>query len=463
MADHHGASTVTRVLRLNRRGRNMALRRFIRTEAGSGAVLFAAALAAVIWANSGWSVLHASFWHHEISFDLGVLAIRKDVQHWVNDGLMTIFFFVIGIEIKREVVKGALSSVRRAALPVVAALGGMIAPAALYLALNHGGPGSAGWGIPMATDIAFALGVLALLGKRVPPGLRVFLLALAAADDVGAIMVIALFYTSKVSGIALVVAAALLGFVLLMRKSEVRSFGAYLIVGLAFWLAVLMTGIHPTIAGVILGLLTPAVAPVSARAVANQAETIMDRLRRALARDDSHNAERAVGELAVLLRRAEAPTEQLERRLHPWVAFLVMPIFALANAGVEISLGQLRAAFTSPVTLGIVLGLVVGKLVGISAFSWVAWKIRAAELPVGVSWPQLAGCGLVAGIGFTVSLFITGLAFTDDLVVAEAKLGVLTASLVAGVAGFIVLAMFSGRRKADPADTEAPLGVVHRA
>ena len=368
-------------------------RSFLNTEAAGGIVLFATTVIALVWVNSPFQESYGSLWGTELRLPLGSLELAQDLRHWVNDGLMTVFFFVVALEIKRELVAGELNELRKAALPVFAALGGMIVPAAIYLAFNLGGPGERGWGIPMATDIAFAVGVLALLSKRVPSGLKVFVLSLAIADDIGAILVIALFYSSGLHLGWLAGAASVLMFIVALRRLRVSWAPIYVLLGAALWLATFESGIHATIAGVALGLATPA---------------------------------------------RSAPG--LERALHPWTSFVVVPLFALANAGLVISLDSIRNAATSRVTVGIVVGLVVGKIVGIAGMSWLAIKLNLAVAPEGVPRRHLFGAAAVAGIGFTVSLFITGLAFTDADLADAAKLGVLVGSIIAGIGGAAILA-----------------------
>lgn len=390
--------------------------RFLAVEAASGLLLLAAAVAALVWANSPWHASYQALWHTPFGLRLGPWAFQRDLHFWINDGLMVIFFFVVGLEIRREIHNGELSELRRAALPVFAAVGGMIAPALIYLALNGGTAAAAGWGVPTATDIAFAVGVLALLGKRVRPALRVLLLALAVIDDLGAIIVIALFYSSGISVVGLVVAAAGLALILLLQKLGIRFVWAYLPAGLVVWAGSYLSGVHPTLAGVIIGLLTPV------RAWEGQEQ--------------------------------RSPVERLQYGLHGWVAYVIMPVFALANAGVPLGAARLDGLGTR-VLLGVTLGLVIGKPVGIVALSWLAVRMRAAALPRGVRWLDVLAVGMVAGIGFTMALFIASLAFPPGPLIEVAKLGILCASAVAGVAGLAV-----GRLLLTPA---APAGAAASA
>jgi len=361
-----------------------------------------------------------------------------DLHHWIDDGLMVLFFLVVGLEIKREIVKGELSSFRQASLPIMAALGGMILPALLYFALNRSGVGARGWGIPMATDIGFAVGVLALLGKRIPSSLRVFMLALAIVDDVGAILVIAFFYTPTISLPYLAAAAGLLALLIVIAMRRV-PISIYVVVGFFFWAAVLRSGVHATIAGVILGLIAPITPKFRPEELAESGEPLLDNFRAQILGQDKSSAEATLATLDQLLRGTDSIAERLERTLHPWVCFLVLPLFALASAGVVLSTEQFKLALSSPIALGIVLGLVVGKAVGITAFSFLAVKSKIAGMAEGLTWRGISGVGILAGVGFTVALFISGLSFGDDNLVATAKVAVLAASLAAGAVGYLYL------------------------
>ena len=416
---------------------------FIRTEGIGSGVLLAAAILALVLANSPAGGAVHRLWETTIALDLGVVAVSKSLHHWVNDGLMALFFFVVGLEIKRELLHGHLSDPRKAALPAVAALGGMAGPALVYFALNIGTEGARGWGIPMATDIAFALGVLGLLGKSIPGQLRVFLLALAIVDDLGAILVIAVFYTEQIVPGALGAGAVLLAVIMLMKSLGIRSSMAYVIPGFLFWLAILKSGVHATLAGVILGIMTPSRHYYDDQTTLATGRSLLDRFERAVGRDDHNDAEATLGQLEELVVGTESPLERLERKVHPWTAFIVLPFFALVNAGVVMSPAGLVAAATSPVAQGIVAGLIVGKLTGILGASWLAVKMGVATLPEGVRWSHIAGVSLLAGIGFTVSLFITELAFSDPEVINAAKVGILIASAAAGAGGFLILKVAS--------------------
>ena len=407
------------------------VRDFLRIEAAGGLVLIIATIVALAWANSPWSESYHALLETHISLEVGdLLHLDEPLEAWINDALMAIFFFVVGLEIKRELVVGELRDPRAAALPAVAAIGGMVVPAVIFLAFNAGGDGAAGWGIPMATDIAFAVGVVSLLGKRVPGAMKVFLLTLAIVDDIGAIAVIAIFYTDDLSTGWLLAAFGLLALVVLMRMMRIWYIPAYVVVGTAVWLAVFESGVHATIAGVVLGLMTPA------KALKSDAPD-----------EDVHIGAAISGQAsATVMRRANfelkeqvSVVDRLDDILHPFTGFLIIPIFAFANAGIEISAESLSAAVSSDVTIGVVVGLVVGKLVGVSLATWIAVHSGLSRLPRGANWTHVLGLSAVAGIGFTVSLFITGLAFDDPVVTDEAKLGILAASTIAAVVGTLVL------------------------
>jgi NhaA family Na+:H+ antiporter len=417
------------------------VREFLRVEAAGSILLLLAAAAALIWANSPWSASYDALWHTHLTLDVGPLHLDESLQHWVNDALMVIFFFVVGLEIKYELVNGDLRDPRTAALPIVAAVGGMVVPAGIYLALNPpGSDGSAGWGIPMATDIAFAVGVLGVLGRRIPSAARLFLLTLAIVDDIGAILVIAVFYTSDLSLTWLAIAVGLLGLMVVARLLRIWSTVVYAVLGVGVWFALLESGVHATLAGVAIGLLAPAT-PLLKEEVAREfaARALEDR---ALDADE-------VARLRFLLQESVSVVERLIGALHPVSAYVVLPVFALANAGVE--LGAIGKVFTEPVGIGIILGLVLGKPIGIYATSFLAVRLGIAKLPEGTSWPMVLGLGAVAGIGFTVSIFIAGLSFPGaGLLTEEAKIAILLASLIAAVVGVVLLlAATRGRSAAD--------------
>jgi len=406
--------------------------RFLHVETSSGQILLAATMVALALANSPGGDAYRAFWDTPVVLQIGSISLSHSLQEWINDGLMVIFFFVIGLEVKRELVLGELSDVRRATLPIVAALGGMLAPAGIYLALQHGQPGARGWGIPMATDIAFVVGCMALLGPRIPHGLRVMLLSLAIADDIGAILVIAVGYTETVHYDALAVGMGFIVFVVAFNWLGVRSIGVYLFLGIMVWLAFLKSGVHPTIAGVILGLLTPARSYLSEGGFI----TLLNRARQNLAGDVAKEPFKAgtVRRLQWAARETISPLEYLEQTLHPWVGFCIMPIFALANADVPLQLSSLGAA----VSVAVMLGLVIGKPVGIVTLSWLSIRAGLAKLPDGVGWAALSGAGFLAGIGFTMAIFIADLALTESLL-DTAKIGILAGSVLSAILGMVVL------------------------
>ncbi|MFN8533176.1 MAG: Na+/H+ antiporter NhaA [Dehalococcoidia bacterium] len=414
----------------------LPVQRFISTEAASGAVLLAAIVVALIWANSPWADSYRALWATPVTVAIGGAGIDKPLLLWVNDGLMAIFFFVVGLEIKREFLHGELASPKVAALPIAGAFGGMITPALIYLAVNGGGPAARGWAIPMATDIALALGVLALLGRRIPAELRVFLLALAIVDDLGAIAVIALFFTEAISATALGIAALLFGLVLLAVRVGMRSVFLYLLLSALLWAAVLNSGVHATVAGVLLAMVVPASRTIGPDRFAELVGRLIDRLEQPA----GEPAEMTLGRVGELVTQTEAPLERWERVLHPWVSYLIVPLFALANAGVALS-GEAIGA--SPVAVGVAAGLLLGKPVGIVLASVVVVRLRLAVLPAGVRWSQIGGVGLLAGIGFTVALFIAELAFDSPALVEQAKVGILTASVAAGLIGYLALRLSS--------------------
>jgi NhaA family Na+:H+ antiporter len=392
------------------------------------------AAVALLWANSPWGGSYAHFWHTPIGIRVGDFTFERSLGWFVNDGLMVIFFFVVGLEIRREIHHGELSDARRAALPAAAALGGMVAPALLYLLVAGGPATGAGWGIPMATDIAFAVGILVLLGRRVPAAMRVLLLALAVIDDLGAIIVIAAFYSSGVQLAGLVVAGVAIAVVLLMQRVGVRSRVAYVVPAVVAWAGVYQAGIHPTIAGVIVGMITPVRAWLGADGFLAGVRGELDQLAQAEpAALSSHALAERLRHVDTARREALSPAEDLIERLHPWVAFFIMPVFALANAGVVIPGVDALAGDALRVAGGVALGLVVGKPLGVLFACGLVLKLRLATLPAGLTRRHLLVLGVVAGVGFTMSLFIAQLALPDPALLTAAKLGVLVASGVAAI------------------------------
>lgn len=412
----------------------LPLEMFLHIQAASGIVLLIAAVVALAWANSPWHASYEHLWHTPLTFGIGSFVWKQPLHFFINDGLMVVFFFVVGLEIRREISCGELSEPRRAALPAAAALGGMLIPAGIYLLLNAGSPAKEGWGVPMATDIAFAVGVLSLLGKRVPAALRVLLLALAIIDDIGAIIVIALFYSTSfaVKGLGLV--ALGMFFVFVFQGFGLRRPLLYVAPGVVIWAGFLVAGIHPTIAGVLLGLLTPVRPWFGRDGFLSAAEQAIEKFRDRTAQgDDPHALLEPLSELSEARREAVAPVVRIEAALHPWVAYGIMPLFALANAGVRVIGMDLSDPTALRLGAGVSLGLVFGKPIGVLLASYLAVKIGIASLPRGVSWRSLSVVGVVAGIGFTMAIFIAGLAFPDNGKLGTAKLAVLVGTTVAAL------------------------------
>lgn len=425
---------------------------FTKLEASGGILLLLCTVVALVWANSPWSDSYFNLWHTKLTIGIGSFMLSKDLLHWINDGLMAMFFFVVGLEIKREFLVGELASPKQAMLPMAAAVGGMIVPAILYLALNSGKAGASGWGIPMATDIAFALGVLALLGKRVPVALKVFLTSLAIVDDIGAVLVIAFFYTSKLSWFNLAIGFGFLVALIFANRAGIRHTLIYATLGIGgLWLSFLLSGVHATVAGVLAAMTIPAYSRINRDEFLSRSQYFLKEFEEGTIQYGTVLTNEQQREAAQELEKAselvQTPLQRLEHYLHPWVIFGVMPLFALANAGVSID-GNLFQIFVNPVTLGIALGLVIGKQVGVTLFSWLAVRSGFATLSKEVSWLQIYGAGWLAGIGFTMSIFIAGLAFGNSpQILSIAKIGILTASLIAGVLGFIILKRVSSAAK----------------
>ena len=420
------------------------LQEFLRLEAAGGLVLLGATIVALVWANVA-TASYTDLWSTELTLTVGDHVINETLQDVVNDGLMAIFFLVIGLEVKRELVIGELSTRRAALLPAFAALGGMVLPALIFVAVMGGGGGSRGWGIPMATDVAFALGALALLSRRVPPALVAFLLGVAVIDDIGAILVVAFYYTDTIALGWLAGAIAGLVAILVLQRLQVRHVAIYIGLGLLVWFATFESGVHATIAGVALGLVTP-VRPFQ-RPAAVSAEAV----RIAEATDDHPDDPDADAaqwrRLAWLSREAISPLNRLEHSLHEWSSFVVLPIFALANAGIVLDAASIDAARNTPVAAAVAIALVVGKTLGLTLGVFIAVSLGLSRLPPGVTWGHILGIGALAGIGFTVSLFITDLAYSDPSVVAAAKIGILAGSIVAAGLGTALL-LLAARRAA---------------
>jgi Na+:H+ antiporter, NhaA family len=421
------------------------VRSFLETEAGSAVILLAAAATALVWANVGGS--YEELWTTKLSVALGGARLEMDLRHWVNDGLMVLFFLSVGLEISRETTLGELRGVRALVAPALGALGGLVVPAGLYLLFTAGGPGAVAWGVPISTDTAVLLGVLALVGPRCPDQLRVFLLALAIVDDIGAVLAIALFYTDEVDVVALLLAVGLFAALLGLRFVHFWRTPVYVAIGVAMWLAVLRSGVHPSVVGVAMGLLVNAYAPRRydiARVQVTGRSFLVDPTP-----DRAAAAQAAVTE-------AVSPNERLQLRIQPWSSYVIVPLFVLANAGVLLTAETLRVAGTSPITWGIVAGLVVGKPIGVIVGTWLALKTRLGAVPDTLRWGQLVGGAALSGIGFTVALFVTELALDDPVLVAEAKIGILAGSVLAAVVGWLIFRL-AGERGGQCAPSGLPV------
>lgn len=424
---------------------------FSKLEASGGIILVLCAVVALVWANSPWAHLYFELWEMRIVLQIGTFVIDESLHHWINDGLMVIFFLVVGLEIKREMLVGQLSSMRQAILPLMAALGGMIFPALIYVAFNYGTDGVKGWGIPMATDIAFSLGVLAILGSRAPFALKVFLAAFAIADDIGAVLVIALFYTENINTTALLIAGVITALLIIVNYVGSRRLVVYSVLGVGLWLAFLKSGVHATIAGVVLAMTIPAWVRMRPEEFARESRDLVQQFE---GDEDlteggevrlSEERQSAIAALEHACEQAQMPLQRLENILHPAVTFLIVPVFAFANAGVSLG-GDLIAKLFSPIALGIIAGLVVGKIVGVTLFSYIATSIGIAALPRHLTFRHLIGASGLGGIGFTMSLFIAGLAFGKTDALDIAKIGIMVGSFIAGCIGVLVLVKKKPRR-----------------
>lgn len=419
--------------------------RFAQLENAGAILLLLMTVLALAWANSPWGDSYHHLWHTPLSIGFGDAVLSLPLEAWVNDGLMAIFFFTVGLEIKREMVLGELSKLSRAMLPVMGALGGMIVPAGIYAAFHAGGPAASGWGVPMATDIAFAVAALAVLGKRVPPPLKVFLLALAIADDLGAVTVIAVFYTETIHMNALLLSFGFLGVVFAMNVLGVRAFPAYWLVGAFVWFFMHESGVHATIAGVLLGMLTPATARVEpGHGFSDRFDSLVDKFKDMVNLSDEedyggHKKAHLVDDVLSTYVNSQSPLDYLLHQLERFVAIAIMPVFALANAGVVFDAEVFGNALSMQVALAVGTGLFIGKPIGITLFSWLSVRLGVATLPTGVNWTALAGTGLLAGIGFTMALFVTNLAFNDPILISGSKIGIFAGSLLSAVIGVIML------------------------
>lgn len=436
---------ITRATKIPREERIERLTRpfkkFTKAQGSSSIVLLGCTIVALIWANV-WLNSYTNLWQTELVIGIGRFVLAKPLILWISDGLMTVFFFLIGLEIKRELLVGELSTPKKAIFPIFAALGGMLMPAVFYTALNAGKEGVLGFGIPMATDIAFSLGVLTLMGKRINPSLKVFLATSAIVDDIGAILVIALFYTTKISWISLVIGVGFLIGAAAANWADVRHPLIYAILGIGLWLAILTSGFHATVAGVLLALTVPATIRIERKKFIELSRNLVVEFQEACTdKEDVFTTaaqHAALQKLETSCQHVETPLQRMEHSLHYWVAFIIMPIFALANAGVNFS-GNISTALVHPVTLGVVVGLIVGKQIGIFLFAWISVRIGLAVMPTGVNWQQIYGISWLGGIGFTMSLFIAHLAFEGLPLLFMAKIGILIASFIAGVVGWVIL------------------------
>jgi NhaA family Na+:H+ antiporter len=415
---------------------------FLHTESASGLLLLGAAAIALVWANSPWSDSYGHLWHTPISIGFGDWSMTESLHFWINDGLMTFFFMVAGLEIKRELVEGELSDLKRASLPVAAAVGGMLVPAGIYFAFNTSGPGADGWGVPMATDIAFAVGILSLLGSRVPSAMRILLLAVAIIDDIGAILVIAIFYSTGFSWTGMAIVGGGLAFLIFIQRIGVRPGGAYIIPMIVMWAGLHEAGIHPTIAGVIVGLATPVRPWLSGGQFIRIAQESLAEFRQTEAAAGGEDALTPLKRLSVAGREAVSPVARLNAGFHPWVAYLIMPLFAIANAGVNLGGMDFDMEGGTMVMLGVACGLALGKPIGVVFVTWVMVKLGLCKLPRGIGWAGVTIIGLAAGIGFTMAIFIAELAFPGSPYLGLAKLAILIATAAAAI-GALLLGRFT--------------------
>ena len=424
--------------------------RFFQIEASGGIVLMVFTIIALFWANSPWAESYKELWHTKLTIGLGSFKLSKDLHHWINDGLMAIFFFVVGLEIKRELLAGELSSIKQASLPIAAAIGGMVLPALIFVTVNQNPETELGWGIPMATDIAFSLGILSLLGKRVPLSLKVFLVAFAIVDDLGAVMIIALFYSQQIYWTYLLIGLSLIILLIIFNKLEIISVHPYMAVGWVIWFLFLKSGIHPTIAGVLIAFTIPVNRTINLKTFRTHMQENLDFFFKTNDKNNkitlSHEQLAAISNMDDRLFHVQSPVQRLEHELHGFVTYIVMPIFALANAGVVLKGAQFSDIFSN-VSGVIELSLVVGKVLGVFVFSWLSVKLGLAALPPNVKWKHILGLGFLGGMGFTMSLFIANLAFTSEALLNPAKIGILAGSLIAGIVGYFSLYYTLEKRK----------------
>ncbi|WP_372745499.1 Na+/H+ antiporter NhaA [Lutibacter sp.] len=416
--------------------------RFINLETSSSIILFVVSILAVVWANSPFGDVYSELWNHKftIGFADTDFHLAKPLILWINDGLMAIFFFVIGLEVKREILEGELTTLRKASLPIFAAIGGMLFPVIIFLGLNNGEIGSEGWGIPMATDIAFTLGILKLLGNRVPLGLKIFLTAFAIVDDIGAVLVIAIFYSANIQWDLITYALILVAFVGVLSYKQVYSKYFYFVIGFFVWLLFLKSGIHPTIAGILMAFTIPIHRKVDCMSYFKSVTKELFYFKESISGSETlmtNDQIEAVGNIETLSEKVHAPLQHLEHNLHGWVSYVIMPIFAFANAGVVLSVSGLEGV--SHISVNIALALVLGNTIGISLLSLLAIKLKLADLPEGVNYKQLIGVSLLGGLGFTMSLFIANLAYENEQLITASKMGIIIGSLIAGLLGYIIL------------------------
>ncbi len=422
--------------------------RFFKIESSSGIILLIFTIIALIWANSPWGDFYHHLWENKFTIKIGDFGLSKSIHHWVNDGLMAIFFFVVGLEIKRELITGELSSIKQASLPIAAALGGMALPAIIYMVLNQPPETEGGWGIPMATDIAFSLGILSLLGKRVPASLKVFLVAFAIVDDLGAVLIIAFFYSGDIYWNYLFIALGLLLLLIIFNRSGIKSMHPYMLVGWFIWYLFLESGIHPTIAGVLIAFTIPVKRSIKSGTFFKRMQKNIDEF---YGKDNSGNKIILTNyQLGVIddmedeILKVQSPAQRLEHRLHGFVTYIVMPVFALINAGVVLRGTKLTDIF-SGLSGVIEVSLILGKILGIFLFSQIAVRLGLSALPQQVKWKHIMGLGLLGGMGFTMSLFIANLAFSTEALLNPAKIGILTGSLLAGIGGYLLLHFTLGK------------------
>lgn len=429
--------------------------RFIHLEYTSGIVLLISVVIAIAWANSPFHEFYEHLWHINFSVGFDKFLLSHPLHIWINDGLMAIFFFVIGLELKREFMEGELSSLQKASLPMTAALGGMLVPAVIYFVINKGTHAAHGWGIPMATDIAFALALLSMASKHIPVSVKIFLSALAVADDLGAVLVIAFFYTEQINFTPLAIGAGFLILLMVGNRMGIRSALFYLLLGIGAWIGFLLSGVHATIAGVLVAFTIPAVTRIDEQIYSSNLRKLSYDFEADIPQRGSLITplqNKTIQKVKTLSMAAETPLQTIEHALHPWVAFGIMPLFALANAGIVIT-SDFFSSIINPVSIGVAAGLIVGKFTGILLFCWIMVRYKISSLPEGANWKHIAGVALLAGIGFTMSLFISGLAFGDPVFINQAKYGILIASIIAGILGTIVL-----KRVGQSSEIQQPAG-----